>query len=341
MRLRFFGVAFFLAIGIASAYAGDPPNTYGVEVEFMKDRWQSLPSNRATEKFLYNQMYELKNEVESKLGLPNRISVGSRGKMEFTIDPGVIEIKVGPVTSREAENESFKLAALYSAAARKGLKPGTWAYGAHHIHIGVKESGMAEDPIALRNFLAYLFNHHEFAEGVLTNDPGNALSISLLPEAQKESIRDAFRQFDRSAKEVADSIRLIEGIRAGLYQRFRGGGGSAKRGAVSLELLETNIDQLTIEGTIEIRSMVAFKDPKEMVEMFRFFDGIIQFVKDKTTLIPLGNWKPIRLVRDRILRFMEMVSDSGRDWKEYRKLLSPNFKKVESGFCPALLESAF
>ena len=102
------------------------------------------------------------------------------GRVDVTTNPGVLEIKMKPLTV--AETRRFKADiqdAIFVSTANQGLYP--WDYlGGGHLNLDISIFG--GNVLLARNFLADFWSHNELSMGILQYDTKNAPPFPLLTQ---------------------------------------------------------------------------------------------------------------------------------------------------------------
>ncbi|MFN7685633.1 MAG: hypothetical protein ACK5QT_09520 [Oligoflexia bacterium] len=216
---------------------------------------------------------------------------------QVSLDPGVIEVQAKGSTVEQYERVSARVQELlFNTAQEMGLSTEP-AMTAGHIHIGIKESGLATDPVALRNVLADFLNHHEFAEGVLEWDPMNSRAISRQSEKIKDWVRGAFARFDGSRRTLIDAAVLIREIKFAYSQSASG----TKFVAVNLDHVslktEPNVSFYDpIARELRLAKDAISKSSPEKADLDNYLKVYAQFLK-KNSLSELEGTLEIRSIR--------------------------------------------
>jgi hypothetical protein len=199
---------------------------------------------------------------------------------EVTTDPGVVEVKMKPLTVTEIASARYKGRIqndLFDIAASLGMIPGR--VGGGHIHMGLQTS-VGSDLLLMRNLLVDFANHPELALGILHNDMRNAPPISRLPIEQQNAFKKIIAEVDSG--EIQTLVELAARVTEFVY----GGPDFQKKQALNLDRVTQPL-WLKFERTIEFRAIRALASAEEFVMIVRLLDARMEYLSSFRHPLPL------------------------------------------------------
>ncbi|MES2855340.1 MAG: hypothetical protein V4692_05735 [Bdellovibrionota bacterium] len=248
-------------------------------------------------------------------------------------DPGVLELNSKPSSIDEIEkNLTLIQTDFFDQGKEIGLEPASFT-GSGHIHIEVSKV----HPVTVRNFLADFYNSTGLAVGALNEDVFNAIGAGEFPEANKQELRNSFKNFDsESNRSLAD----LENLASAAYQipysedlpefqKSRYGSRDDKSFAVSFLSLRS-------VGTLEIRSIRPQASAASYLKLTKLFAARMHLAEEKRIrgeLVPIGELKSLRGNPQAIIAdFDRYVSEAGLDIKDYREFVMPWWQNTGGEF---------
>lgn len=234
-----------------------------------------------------------------------------------TMDPGVIEVKMGPATVKTfREMAPIIEKDLYARASAVGLTPPKIS-GSGHVHIDLK-SAFGDDALLFRNFIVDFTNHSELATGVLLRDTYNAPALNL-DQNKRAAFERVIRDFDEGR------ITTIDDLARQIQDRVYGKMLDRKYQALNLtKILKSDV----AARTVEIRSIRAERNFEQFVKISEMFEARIEYLKKVGKPIPYQN---VAAIDDRVKgvkAFYQYITESGLDYKKYKPLLLPHWRLI-------------
>jgi len=234
-------------------------------------------------------------------------------------DPWVLEVMTKPSTLSEIKaREKLIQEHVFDAAKAVGLRPSPKFGGGH---ISISADVFDENPKLLRNFVVDWLNHAELSEGILENSPESARSATEFSERLKKNIQKVLREFDdgkiRSAKVL--SQRIFDLIDSSIYLKEEYGG---REVAVNLmNMFQPTDGNNPASRRVELRSIRAQKDSREYTLLTEMVSKRLEYLSALEESLEFAPPRSSGSYQERVARFYEYVTESGLDWKDYRKLL--------------------
>ncbi len=316
-------------------------NLYGRELEFTNDTiyYANKSSVEITSKQGVAARTNFKNDVlkkcpdckveniKDKYGYVNyRIHHPNGFWFDITLDPGVIEIKTMPMTTKQMKkNSAIMKTLIYDIAQKNSLVPDYDYVSAGHIHLGI-ESAFKNDPLLFRNFVVDLMNRPELAWGIFNDDPLNAPHILDFTKETVEDLKLAITEFDKSNKQ---SIELLAELMTKVYKTVPAPeqGYADKYHAINVTRIVGPYKKE--EKTIELRAMRMPKTADAMILMHELLDARLEWLKKQKGLIKLDLPEKKKRLKEQemVNRFFEFVVQTGGPWDKYRSLMGEKYLK--------------
>jgi len=251
-----------------------------------------------------------------------KVTVPHLNNFSFTInlDPATIEIQTQPARFSELANYASELQRLiYDTGVQSELYP-TFE-GANHIHISVQKA-FGTDVVKFRNFIVDLANHPELATGVFEYDHNNAPPMSALKPEQFEAFKNIIAEFDRDPSQYTIKTlaqRIVSEVYTGNVSGWRP---YQKYQAFSLSrILKDKLEPH--QWTIEIRSIRAPSNFKELLLFLELIQRRLNFVRSKKNLIPVKSQLPSADLTSSqaTYYFRKYIAEMGLSWKKYNQIL--------------------
>ncbi len=129
---------------------------------------------------------------------------------EITLDVGVIEIKIGPMTPRGFEKGESKLDSLIQIAKRQGLNLNK---GEMHLHEGIS-SNFKNEILAIRNRAVDRINNQQFAH-LFAETLANTPPLASLPKDRYAKFAEIVRMVDEGL--ITDPLDFYKLMRRNVY----------------------------------------------------------------------------------------------------------------------------
>lgn len=310
-----------------------------------------LHSNKTEIKNAYlealdNHLIEKQTEAAKFLfSTPGKFTSPNGWHFEVDTDPGVLEIKMNPMTLKESERfEDDINDAIFVTASNTGLIPSLFM-GGGHLNIGIEQ--LLKHPMLLRNFLVDLYNNDFLNQGIFGYNLLAALPPSFFSEDDQRNIKKAFDFFDSSAEPDVDAF--LSALRRAQYSvrdDYGNGGSRNKHTAISLN----NTSKTNGTARIELRAFRPQADYHVWVKQIRLiqnrikylslidkpikFNPVIPYMKDnehpediQQTLV-----NPLIQPEQALRAFYTYLEEMGEDWYEHRYMIWPKWvKDIETG----------
>jgi hypothetical protein len=189
--LRNLLAALFIFVSGAAA-AAVPPAIEGIFGPEFTFTYKGSVSEEKRQEYLVQLRRHLKGDqpegakfTESNSSFPKFTSPNGWW-FEVTTNPGVLEIKMKPMTVKETRLFKDDIqSAIFVNAAIVGLFP--WDYlGGGHLNFDISIFG--NRVLFARNFIVDFFNHGELAMGALSYDTNNAVPFALFNDKEQRDI---------------------------------------------------------------------------------------------------------------------------------------------------------
>jgi hypothetical protein len=264
---------------------------------------------------------------------------------QVTLDPGVVEIKMSPMTVSAFKKFKDDIQdAIFVSAANEGLIP--WQYlGGGHINIGVSVFG--DDLLLARNFIVDFWNHNELAMGVLGYDTNNAPPLLLQTESTQRAVRnliDAFDRFgfDSTAPPVARFFAQFKDTFIGLPRVMA----LWNREDSSSKYMDVNFNRSYVDvrmSRLEIRCVRPQANIEVWINQIELFEARIAYLRKFHVPIPIRPRVPMveplkMMMGDNghvlsppvdpqlaLKSFYKYVSESGLNWSDHRGYIWPRW----------------
>lgn len=262
---------------------------------------------------------------------------------EFTIslDPHVVEIKIGPYT--RAEYAKFKTlidSEIYGTAKELGLKVPKDA--ACHVTFGAK-GAFGGKIKAYRNYLAANANHPE-ADLVMNPSVENSPPLSYLPESSRKNFTKVIGEVDSG--KIRDEVALADAM----YKRVQNK--TYDESMVNEDYEEADLAQKyqaknnsnmkkkdPLKRRLENRAMPGAQNGEDVIDLIALNDADIDFAISQRGNIEVNI--PGDLSKDEIVtRFMAWAKERKLDTKKYARFFDPGFQaaaKKKGLICGKLL----
>lgn len=265
---------------------------------------------------------------------------------EATEDPGVVEVKMTPMTVGDfARFKNDIHDAVFTSAANTGHFPALYL-GGGHINIDLNYF-LERPPILVRNFLVDWVNHSELSMGILGYNTNSAMSYSASPIAQRAfaAVADQFDRGEFGSPYVSDAgtvRRFINALGTALYRcdaKFRElwGEASCSSGKCEISLVKP------IEGE-RARLEIRVVRPQASMDVWL---NQIHLIRDRIRFLEQGPQTPVAFAPHFVLaedadiaqymlnppmpaqmalrHFYEFVVETGHRWKDHRDYIWPQW----------------
>ncbi len=251
----------------------------------------------------------------------------------LSLDPGVIEIQMKPLTLKETIQYSSRIQSdIFDVATQIHLAPDDY-YGGGSIHVD-KKTGFRDNPLLFLDFVVDYSNHYTLSTDSLGEYLDNAPPILALPRVNQENFAKVIENARSSREKTIEKIskEIIEQVYTANPYNFTP---TAKYQALNLnKMLRPNES----ERTVEIKGIRAQKDVGEYIALLRIFRARINFLYQRRLhgfgdVLWLGITKPettfnesmkskshYKLVATQFKRYLE---ETGLLWHGFRHLLRP------------------
>lgn len=248
-------------------------------------------------------------------------------------DPGVFELNSKASSQKEIE-ANLKLIQndFFDEGKKQGLAPALFT-GSGHIHIEITKL----HPVTVRNFIADFFNATGLAAGALNEDIYNSVGVGEMPERNKQKIREAFAQFDRTPGAQTETlVSLIEGAYEIPYREDLPEYQNARKSQRPDKYFAFSFASFHSLGTLEVRSLRPQGSAAAYLKLLKMFVARMQYAERNRiagVLTPIGKMQSIRGDPQAILaEFDRYLKEVGLDINEYREFVLPWWNLKDGDF---------
>lgn len=257
---------------------------------------------------------------------------------EFTLDPGVVEVRTKPSTVEEYRKmRPYLQRDVFDLAGRAGLFP-DGEKGGGHIHMGLN-STFGDDARTLRNFLADFANHPELGEGIFgVNSDDNAPGWN---STQLRNIEKVLKDFDEgrlTTKEEILGAMLTDVYKIDfdpMARKFQ----SLSLNSVVIPWAEgRHLDEeakksfrVAERATLEFRSFRPQKDTDTFLREIELLEARVNYVRGLKQNIPVTHAKSAANAYEAVKRFYDYVGEAGLEWSESKKILPTAWQMFSFG----------
>jgi len=342
VRIRLAALLLSVAATLSAGAAPPIAGLYGPEFTFTHNG--SVPPEKMALYLNHLRNHLIKNQPQGakfseKMSTYSTFTSPNGWWFEVTNNPGVIEIRMSPLTV--ADTRRFKddiQDAIFVSAANVELFP--WDYlGGGHMNFDTRIFGGSV--LLARNFLVDFWSHSELSMGILNYDTNNAMPLALYGDDEIAGIKAVIARADAGAygKGEAAIQAFFYDINKIQYEGKNRLGGSGRGKHHDLNLNH--------RGRVEIRSvrpqanMDVWLNQIELIENrinnhLRHIKKPLPFQFKVPVQEPLSLGEPVnhRLVppvdpQRALSSFYRYVSEAGLDWKDHRSYIWPPW--VRSG----------
>lgn len=284
--------------------------------------------------------------AEFEPDLSNTISrFRSPNGWSFTItkDPGVIEVRMSPMTAHRYRLFAQDIQdAIFASANNIGLIP--WDYlGGGHINIGLLE--LYDHPLLLRNFIVDFYNHPSLSMGIFNYDTNNALPLQMLQPGILERFLRVIAQFDRNYYQETESFlfdlyKNLHISKGDPYKKHWKNSNEGRYKHVALSFVSFGGTNIESETRMEVRSVRPQKSMDVFVRQIELLQGRMDYLSHFSEPIPLRTEFPLQEhspeihaeqppieAQTALQEFYVYVKQSGKNWQDHRDYLWPQWVK--------------
>jgi hypothetical protein len=244
----------------------------------------------------------------------------------ISIDPAVLEVKVGPFTPAQYRKyQSLIDSEIYATAAE--LKLEVPADATCHVTFGA-ETAFGGDVRKFRNYLVLSANHPE-ADLVMNTSVENAPPLSYLPETSKRNFVEIISEVD--AGEIEDERELARAMldrvqNRTYYQPFVNEWDPPQK--YQSQNLQNMAKKKAHKRRAEKRAMPPARSGRDVVALVELSDADLEYATTRRGNVRV-DIPPKKLPKEEVLeRFDRWVKQRGLDPKDYAVFYEESYAKV-------------
>jgi len=256
-------------------------------------------------------------------------------KFRISIDPAVLEVKIGPYTKAEYEKYADLIQSeIYDTA--KELRLRVPKDAAAHVTAGAKQA-FGGNLLNFRNYVALAANHPE-ADLVLNTSIDNSPPFSLLPESSKRNLVKIIDEVDDG--EITDEVELSDAIVKRVQNKtynpdFVNEYDPAKK--YQAKNLQNMRKKNPAKRRFENRAMPPANSADDVLALITLVDADIEYAVKKRGRVPV-DIPPADLTKAQVLqRYKSWLRERGLNWKHYEHLFEPLIVIFPPHFLPRIL----
>ena len=313
----------------------------------------NIPERDALVRWMWNHL--VKNQSAgakfSKRDLDNGeyIWFQSPNGWSFTVsvDPGVIEIQMKPMTVEMFEHFKNDIQdAIFASASNIRFFPSEFT-GGGHINMNCAE--FRKNPLLFRNFVVDLYNHNELFMGVFGYDTNNAIPWYL--KNRTGPFAEVIRKFDNGDygsdfEKFATALQSALSTSADRFIRLwdiRPPDIQMREPKLRSEKSHmVNFDKIITQDRLEIRAIRPQASADMWVRQIRLFKQRLEYLAKLDRGIPIEVLVPVAGIdipnrehhlnppiraEDALRAFYAYVTESGENWQDHRDYLWPDWVK--------------